>query len=166
MGDDGHNYVSDIAHQITLFTEESEFFVEYPGLIINTEAVFAVHLTRLDNYKPYTEGIVRVILEYPGDTIAGGKTSRGGQKQTGSVSYADIPGIFKVILTPEIPGECNIIFELTAEGITEQVTYPGGCIPRPDGTHSCSPDRCPWHSYRGGGAHGDFPHRICPAWGN
>ncbi|MCK4856188.1 MAG: hypothetical protein KAT31_18040, partial [Bacteroidales bacterium] len=129
-GDDGHNHVSDIAHQITLFTEESEFFVEYPGLIINTEAVFAVHLTRLDTYKPYNEGTVRVILEQKQDEAAGSETSGGGQKQTGSVSEADIPGIFKVILTPEIPGECNIIFELTAEGITEQVTYPGGWVAR------------------------------------
>ncbi len=140
-GDDGHNHVSDITHQITLFTEESEFFVEYPGLIVNTEAVFAVHLTRLDTYKPYAEGTVRVILENPGDKIAGG-----GQKQTGSVSEADIPGIFKVILTPEIPGECNIIFELTADGITEQVTYPGGWVardshdPEPVATQAATPD--------------------------
>ncbi len=140
-GDDDHNHVSDIAYQITLFTEESEFFVEYAGLIINTETEFAVHLTRLDNYKPYTEGTVRVILEYPGD-----KTAGGGQKQEGSVSKAEVPGIFKVTLIPEIPGECNIIFELRADGITEKVTFPGGWVahdshdPEPEEAHATTPD--------------------------
>ena len=81
-----HSPVSDIAHQITLFSEESEFFVEYPGLIINTEAEFAVHLTRLDNYKPYTNGTVRVILEHTEGESAGGEISGSSQKQSGSVS--------------------------------------------------------------------------------
>ena len=118
-GDQEHAHVSDIAHQITLFSEESEFFVEYPGLIINTEAEFAVHLTRLDNYKPYTNGTVRVILEHPG-----------GQTVEGSVSEADVPGIFRVSLIPEMPGECTIIFELAGEKITEKVVYHHGWVAR------------------------------------
>jgi RND family efflux transporter MFP subunit len=141
-----HTHVSDIAHQITLFTEESEFFVEYPGLIINTEAEFAVHLTRLDTYKPYTEGTVRVILEQKQGEAAGGEISGGRQIQAGSVSETEVPGIFRVTLIPEIPGECNIIFELTADGITEKVIYPGGWVasdshdPEPEEAHVTIPD--------------------------
>jgi RND family efflux transporter MFP subunit len=145
-GGQEHSNVSDIAHQITLFTGESEFFVEYPGLIINTEATFAVHLTRLDNYKPYTNGTVRVILEHTEGESAGGEISGGGQKQEGSVAKADVPGIFRVSLTPEIPGECNIIFEFTREGITEKTTSHHGWVSRdrhdpvPERTHEATPD--------------------------
>jgi cobalt-zinc-cadmium efflux system membrane fusion protein len=107
-GDD-HVHISDEVHQITLFSEESEFFVVYPGLIINTEAEFAVHLTRLDTYKPYTEGSVRILLEHPG-----------GHTVEGSVSKADVPGIFRVHLTPEISGEHSISFEFKREGSLEK----------------------------------------------
>ena len=129
-GGQEHTHVSDIVHQITLFTEESEFFVEYPGLIINTEAEFAVHLTRLDTYKPYAEGTVRVFLEHAEGEAAGGEISRAGQKQSGSVSETKIPGIFRVAVTPEIPGECNIIIEFTGGGITEKVLYQHGWVAR------------------------------------
>ena len=118
-GDQEHGHTNDIAHQITLFSEESEFFIEYPGLILNTEAEFAVHLTLLDTYKPYSEGTVRVILEHPGD-----------QTVEGLVAEADVPGIFKVTVIPENPGECNIFFEFTAESITEKVVYHHGWVAR------------------------------------
>ena len=134
-GGQEHAHVSDIAHQITLFTEESEFFVEYPGLIINTEAEFAVYLTRLATYKPYTGGTVRVTLEHPG-----------GQTVDGSASEAEVPGIFRVSLTPEMPGECNIIFEFTGDSITEKVIYHHGWVardghdPEPEEAHEAHED--------------------------
>ena len=141
IGDD-HAHISDEVHQITLFSGESEFFVEYPGLIINTEAEFAVHLTRLNNYKPYNNGTVRVILEPTEGEAAGGEISGGSQKQSGSVSETEVPGIFRVSLTPEIPGEFNIIFEFIGEGITEKVVYHHGWValdkhePEPQGAHA------------------------------
>jgi RND family efflux transporter MFP subunit len=128
--DQEHTNVSDITHQITLFTGESEFFVEYTGLIINTEAEFAVHLTRLDNYKPYTHGTVRVVLEHTKGEAGGGEISGGGKKQSGSVSEAEVPGIFRVTLSPENPGECSITFEFIREGITEKVVYHHGWVAR------------------------------------
>ena len=104
---DGHSHISDEVHQLTLFTDKSEIFVEYPGLIINKESEFAVHLTNLDNYQPYNDGTVRVILEHSGGKI-----------QEGSVLKADVPGIFRVSITPETPGESSIHFEFTREGIS------------------------------------------------
>jgi RND family efflux transporter MFP subunit len=133
-GDD-HAHLSDELHQITLFSGESEFFVEYPGLIINTEAEFSVHLTRLDNYKPYTEGSVRVLLEHPG-----------GRTVEGSVSKADVPGIFRVHLIPEIPGECSISFEFTRQQNVEKTGSQHVWVagdnhdPEPDEAHEATPD--------------------------
>jgi len=108
-GGGGHTHVSDEVHQITFYTGNTEFFVEHPGLMLNTEAGFLVHLTRLDNYEPYADGMVRIILEYAG-----------GQTQDGSVSKAEVPGIFRVSLIPEIEGECSIQIEFTRDGMIER----------------------------------------------
>ncbi len=121
--DQNHAPEEDMAHQVTLFTEESEFFVEYPELIINNETVFTVHLTRLENYRPYAEGRVRVMLEY-----TGGEAASDRQTQEGSVSETEVPGIFRVGLTPEFPGNCNIIFEFTGTGTSERVAYAHGSV--------------------------------------
>ena len=140
-GSDGHEQLSEEVHQLTLYSEKAEFFVEYTGLIINTEAEFAVHLTRLDTYKPFAEGTVRVILEH-----TGGEATGGGQKQEGSVSETEVPGIFRVALIPEIPGECNIIFEFIGESITERVVSHHGWVardghdPEPAEAHAAAPD--------------------------
>jgi RND family efflux transporter MFP subunit len=106
---DGHAHVSDEVHQLTLFTDKSEFFVEYPGLIINKESELAVHLTNLENYQPYNDGTVRVLLE-----------NSGGKAQEEYISEPDVPGIFRVSITPETPGESSIHFEFTREGISEK----------------------------------------------
>jgi len=140
-GDDAHMHVGDNALQITLFSGESEFYVEYPALIIDNEAVFEVHLTRLENHKPYTEGTVRIVLEYTGDEAAAGRKT-----QEGFVSKTEVPGIFRVPLTPEIPGECTIAFEFTGGGINEKVVYNRGWVARdrhemePETLHVAIPD--------------------------
>lgn len=132
---DGHSHVSEEVHQITLFTDTSEFFVEYPGLIINKKAVFTVHLTNLENYQPYRKGTVRVILEHPGGNV-----------QEGSVSEPDDPGIFRIKLTPEIYGECSIHFEFIREGLSEMSEPHHVWVarddhdPEPEGSHDHSSD--------------------------
>jgi len=108
-GDDSHVHISDEVHQITLIGKNTEFYVEHPGLLLNAEAGFLVHLTKLDTYKPYTDGSVRIILEYDS-----------GEIQEGSVSMAEVPGIFRVKLTPKLTGECSIRFEFAQEGLLEK----------------------------------------------
>ena len=39
--------------QHTLFTPETEFFIEHPALVAGEEALFLIHATRLDSYRPY-----------------------------------------------------------------------------------------------------------------
>jgi cobalt-zinc-cadmium efflux system membrane fusion protein len=121
--EEGHDHAGEEVHQITLYTDQSEFFIEYPALLLQSEAVFTVHLTRLENYKPYPAGTVRITLGSHKGT-AGGSS----QIQEGSVSVAESPGIFLVRLTPEIPGACTITFEFTADGTTERVAYTHGWV--------------------------------------
>lgn len=45
---------------VTLWTEKSELFMEYPALIVGQEARFAAHLTRLSDFKPFADEVVHL----------------------------------------------------------------------------------------------------------
>jgi RND family efflux transporter MFP subunit len=51
---------------VTQFGEGTELFVEFPALVQGRRWPFAVHLTRLADYKPLTSGTVTVRLEGAG----------------------------------------------------------------------------------------------------
>jgi membrane fusion protein, heavy metal efflux system len=46
----------DIKLDVTSWTDRSELFMEYPPLVTNEKVLFAVHLTRLADFKPLTAG--------------------------------------------------------------------------------------------------------------
>lgn len=110
--DSGHDdsHASEESYQVTLYSGHSEFFIEYPGLLLNKEAEFAVHLTDLETYKPHYKGQVKIILKQ-----AGGQTVEGISREPA------VPGIFIVNLTPDSQGGARISIEFTHEGITETV---------------------------------------------
>lgn len=45
---------------ITLWTDMTELFMEYPALIAGKEARFAAHLTRLGDFKPFKDEVVHL----------------------------------------------------------------------------------------------------------
>ena len=51
------------ALSVTRWTEKTELFAEYPPLAVGSTSRFAIHLTRLDDFKALTEGNVEVRLE-------------------------------------------------------------------------------------------------------
>src|SRR5438876_4380005 len=54
---------------VTDWTDKTELYMEYPPLVAGEPALFAVHLTRLDDFKPVTSG--HAALEFA--PIAGGQ---------------------------------------------------------------------------------------------
>ena len=40
----------------TLWSSKTELYLEYPALVQNEESRFAIHLTRLDDFKPVASG--------------------------------------------------------------------------------------------------------------
>ena len=50
------------AISLTLFSEKSELFLEFPTLVIHQESKFLAHMTYLKNSKPYMDGKAIVIL--------------------------------------------------------------------------------------------------------
>jgi RND family efflux transporter MFP subunit len=85
---------------ITLWTDKTELFVEFPALIVGENSRFAAHFTVLDKHKPVREGEVTVSL------IKGDKGIRNIAESPSS------PGIFSPSLQPTEAGNFKLIFEL------------------------------------------------------
>src|SRR5260370_29047653 len=45
---------------VTDWTDKTELYMEYPPLVMGRAALFAVHLTRLNDFKPLTTGRPRL----------------------------------------------------------------------------------------------------------
>ena len=80
--------------------------MEYPALVVGNETRFAVHLTRLSDFKPITEG--RLSLSF---TLSGKSTL------TGTTGGPTSPGIFRPTITFDQPGtyDLTMIIEGTSQ---------------------------------------------------
>jgi len=76
---DGHLHDTE-AIQSTLFSEQTEFFIEYEPLEAGKESAFLVHVTNLQSYRPYTAGSLTI-------------TAGGGQATSEAPAR---PGIFRL----------------------------------------------------------------------
>lgn len=91
---------------VTSWTDKTELFMEYPPLVTKQNALFAVHLTRLDDFKPLTVGqpAIELTPEAGGAPVVlpGSPPSRPGAFRIEGVPPA--PGRYKWALTVEAPG--------------------------------------------------------------
>lgn len=94
---------------ITHFTGRTELFVEFPALLQHTESAFAVHLTRLDDFKPVPAGRVRV-------TLSGG----GGTDEHFEAAGPEVPGIFRPVVRPREPGERRLAVAIEDDALSDQ----------------------------------------------
>ncbi len=78
--------------QYTLFSGNTEFFIEHGFPEAGEEFDFLVHVTRLDTYKPYTSG--SLTIEIDGVSVTSGSPER--------------PGIFHVPFTPRKAGRFDL----------------------------------------------------------
>lgn len=105
-GEAGHEDHVEIMLQSTLFTDSVEFFIEYPVLVRGEEAVFAIHVTRLSNYKPFA--LARVTAEMKGIRAV--------------AEESEIPGIYMVSIHPAEAGKFPVSITLAAGNRIEQVS--------------------------------------------
>jgi hypothetical protein len=82
---------------VTLWSEKTELFVEFPPLIAGETSRFAIHFTDLGNFQPLLKGRSVVELDFgsgaPATFVAGGPSR---------------PGIFGVDVTPLRPGRATL----------------------------------------------------------
>lgn len=93
----------------TVVTGRTELFVEFTPLVKDQLTYFAAHFTRMQDYKPVSEGQVTVSL------IRAGK----GIRHTAEAPSS--PGIFRPGLRPVEPGIYQLVFDLEAPGFTDRV---------------------------------------------
>jgi len=97
-----------VGHAVTLWSEQTELFVEFPTLVVGHESAFAAHLTRISDFRPVDEGRVVVLLSgggYPDERF--------------ETSEALVPGIFRPVAEPEHSGSRNLSLSLESEAVTD-----------------------------------------------
>jgi membrane fusion protein, heavy metal efflux system len=97
------------ALSVTRWTDKTELFAEYPPLAAGSTSRFAIHLTRLDTFKPLTDGNVQVRLE-------GGPNP----PEVFDVSGPSRPGIFGVDVKPAHAGTRQLIIVLRSTGLVDE----------------------------------------------
>jgi cobalt-zinc-cadmium efflux system membrane fusion protein len=95
---------------VTHWTDKTELFMEYPPLVTGQSALFAVHLTKLDDFTPVDAGQTKIEFtpEAGGapKVLAGPKPSR--------------PGAFRVEDVPPSPGRYRWALVLDAPGLSDR----------------------------------------------
>jgi membrane fusion protein, heavy metal efflux system len=94
---------------ITVWTNKTELFLDFPVLVIGHESRFAAHFTKLDKHQAMLEGTVSVRL------------IRGDQDIRDKVDAPSSPGLFTLSLKPEEAGIYQLTFEIKAPTLTDKI---------------------------------------------
>ncbi len=89
---------------VTLWTGKTELFMEYPGLVVGEERRFAVHLSRMDNFKPITRCSLELFFQ-----------SASGEKLVAHSPSPGSPGIYRPSVKFERPGNYRLTMVLRGE---------------------------------------------------
>ncbi len=102
---DGHQHTGE-AMQLTLFSENTEFFMEFAPLEVGEESEFLVHLTNLSTYSPLESGSITIRID--GETVTSDLFHR--------------PGILEVPFIPKRGGEYHAEFVYQSGTLTDSVS--------------------------------------------
>ncbi|MEQ9229437.1 MAG: efflux RND transporter periplasmic adaptor subunit [Cyclobacteriaceae bacterium] len=107
----GHSQVSEGKPTVdfTVWTDQTELFVEFPTLVVGVTSRFAAHFTVLNGHQPAREGSVTVSL------IKGEKGIRH------KVDAPTSPGIFTPSLQPKEAGVYQLVFELKTPAFSDRI---------------------------------------------
>jgi RND family efflux transporter MFP subunit len=94
---------------MTLWTDKTELFVEFPALVVDNTSRFAAHFTVLDKHQPVREGSVTVSL------IKGDKGIRNVAQSPSS------PGIFSPSIIPKEAGNFQLVFDITTPSYSDKL---------------------------------------------
>jgi RND family efflux transporter MFP subunit len=85
------------AQSVTVWTEDTELFLEYAPLIAGGESAFAAHVTVIPSFEAVTSGTLSLTL-----------TVEGAPPLTARVDQPSRPGIFRSTLSPAKAGPCRL----------------------------------------------------------
>jgi len=93
---------------VTIWTEKTELFMEYPPLVSGDEASFHIHLTDLSTFEPVRDG--KVVVRFEGDTI-----------ERFEVDGPSTPGIFNVALKGPAARRYQVAVELHSARLSDDL---------------------------------------------
>lgn len=108
------NHTDEEAVQVTAWSEKSELFMEYEPLQPGTKGSFLIHLTRIADGKPVTEGALKLLLR-----------PASGEPLTLTVPAPSRPGIYKAELTAPAAGSYTLELLPQGNGFVDQIVVPG-----------------------------------------
>jgi RND family efflux transporter MFP subunit len=89
---------------VTIFSGKTEVFAEFHPLVVGQVSKFLTHLTRLDTYRPYTEGKLSISL-----------INKNGSGIRKGVDAPSSPGIFTPSLKPKSAGLYTLVIEVDSK---------------------------------------------------
>lgn len=98
---------------VTLWTEKTELFMEYPALIVGQEAAFAVHLSEMKNFKPVTQGRLTCTFK-----------KAGGGEVTFVAESPSHPGIFRPVAKFSEAGVYDLELRLEGPQVADVIHVP------------------------------------------
>jgi len=96
------------AEAVTIWSDRTELFMEYPPLVAGEQARFAIHLTDLSNFTPLREGTV--VVRFEGDSI-----------QRFETAAPSTPGIFGVDVKVPAARRYQIAVEVHAATLKDEL---------------------------------------------
>jgi RND family efflux transporter MFP subunit len=100
---------------VTLWTEKTELFMEYPALLVGEPAKLLVHLTALPDFAPLRSGNLTLRFEPEG----GGKAVEVVQDAPRS------PGIYGPVVTLPRAGVWELVLIIEGSQLEDRITVPG-----------------------------------------
>src|SRR5437870_9268328 len=102
--------VESLSLNVTDWTDTTELYMEYPPLVTGRSALFAVHLTKLNDFTPLTAGRPRIEFTLEG----------GGSPAVLNGSEPSRPGAFRVEGVPPSPGRYRWALIIEAPGLSDR----------------------------------------------
>lgn len=99
--------------QLTAYSAKSEVFMEFAEPLAGEKAAFLIHLTRLADWKPVTEGPLKLVF-----------TPATGAPVSFTVPAPARPGIYQTELTLATAGEYSLAIIPEGKGFSDTITIP------------------------------------------
>ncbi len=97
--------------KVTAYSAKSELFMEYEQPVVGEKTGFLIHLTRLSDFKPVTEGGLKMVF-----------TPTAGEPETFSLPAPTRSGIYKIEAAFGKPGKYSLKLITDGKGFADEIT--------------------------------------------
>ncbi|MDP2853441.1 MAG: efflux RND transporter periplasmic adaptor subunit [Smithellaceae bacterium] len=97
--------------RVTAYSAKSELFMEYDPPVVGKKTGFLIHLTRLIDFKPVTEGGLKLVF-----------TPAAGEPETFTLSAPTRAGIYKIDAAFGKPGKYSLKLITDGKGFGDEIT--------------------------------------------